>query len=527
MAYLQPSDLGAGNPPGDDTLLDTDLIPDLQENLIFYLTSVLSTDFFNFTLTLGIRIYTADNTDTYDNDEFHEILIKSVNLTFTYEKTINQQTSASWNQDGNKISDSITISPYTSFEVNEAILNFYYKINDTWTSASPNSEISIFMNNIKHTETIKLSTATDIFQKASTDGFDLTSLITDDVNISIQVILADEFELDKRITVSITNISLDISYTVFFDDYQTNLQLFLNGVDKTLTPSIELPIGQMLNITIKYTNQTGGHIPGANIQLTGEGIIETLNESTNQYTIRINVSQELSMGNNYLNLEATKTNYQTRLINPTINVRNIRGEIKTLSGESTITISSGADVSLQIILNDTDNNELIKGATVTYTWDLDPTPRVLIEDNGVYEGLIVNPPDGPYTIIIHFVGDDYDFVDLPITLNVGGYVPSPEPDLSWLIYLLIFGLSGAIIGFATIFSLYIKYWRFPPLVRKIRALRKKVSKTKKTKPVIVNKREEIIKNNLQDSVKILSLELIQPEKIDKIEKINLEKEEVN
>ncbi|MCK4688398.1 MAG: hypothetical protein KAT66_09735, partial [Candidatus Lokiarchaeota archaeon] len=260
---------------------------------------------------------------------------------------------------------------------------------------------------------------------------------------------------------------------------------------------------------------------------TGEGIIEALNETVNQYTIRINVSQELSMDDNYLNIEATKVNYQTKLINPTINVRNIRGEIKTLSGETTINIASGADFLLQIILNDTDNNELIRGATVTYTWDLDPTPRVLIEDNGVYEGLIVNPPDELYTITIHFVGDDYDFVDLPITLNVGGYVPSPEPDLSWLIYLLIFGLSGAILGFATIFSLYIKYWRFPPLVRKIRALRKKVSKAKKTKPVMVNKREEIIKNNLQDSVKILSLELIQPEKIDKIEKINLEKEEVN
>ena len=38
---------------------------------------------------------------------------------------------------------------------------------------------------------------------------------------------------------------------------------------------------------------------------------------------------------------------------------------------------------------------------------------------------------------------------------------------------------------------------------------------------------EIIKNNLQDSVKILSLELIQPEKIDKIEKFDIKNEDVN
>ncbi len=67
----------------------------------------------------------------------------------------------------------------------------------------------------------------------------------------------------------------------------------------------------------------------------------------------------------------------------------------------------------------------------------------------------------------------------------------------------------------------------PTFSEEDKSFKEKVSKVKKTKPVIVNKREEIIKNNLQDSMKILSLELIQPEKIDKIEKINLEKEEVN
>ncbi|MFX0041973.1 MAG: hypothetical protein ACFE8L_03585, partial [Candidatus Hodarchaeota archaeon] len=65
------------------------------------------------------------------------------------------------------------------------------------------------------------------------------------------------------------------------------------------------------------------------------------------------------------------------------------------------------------------------------------------------------------------------------------------------------------------------------LVRKIRSLRKKVSKVKKTKPVMVSKREEIINNNLQESTKILSLESVQPEKINKIEKFDIKNEDVN
>ncbi|MHA1875064.1 MAG: hypothetical protein ACTSUC_01305, partial [Promethearchaeota archaeon] len=121
MAYLQPTDLGAGNPPGNDTLSDTYLIPYLEDDLIFYLNSVLNTDNYNFTVTLGIRIYTADNSNEYDNDEFHEILIKSVNLTFEYEKKINQLNKASWKQDGDLIP--------ANYEIENATLNFKYMIN--------------------------------------------------------------------------------------------------------------------------------------------------------------------------------------------------------------------------------------------------------------------------------------------------------------------------------------------------------------------------------------------------------------
>jgi len=523
IAYLQPTDLGQGNPPGSNDLLsNTYLIPIPTEVLVFYLTSVLNTDYFNFTITLGIRIYTADNSNTYDNDEFHELLINSVTLNFTYEKKINQQTSVSWNQDGDKISDIIPVSNYSSFEVTEAILNFKYRINDTWSSSSPNSEMRILINNIIHTETIKLSAANSSFEYGNPEGFDVTSLISDDVNLSIQLFLADEFELNRTIAVSIDNISLYISYTVFFDDYQTNLQLFLNGDDKTLSPSIILPIGQNLTITVKYTNQTGGHLPGAGIQLTGVGIIENLKEFADNYSITINVTQQLSMGINYLNIEATKTNYQTKLINPTINVRKLNTEIITVSGESNINIDVGENAQLEIMLNDTDNDELIRGAIVTYTWNLDPIPRVLTENNGIYEGEIENPPEGFYTItILVFVGEDYEFEDFEITLNVGAYIPATQPDFGWLIYILI----GAILGLVLIFTLYQTHFKFPPTVRKIRKLKKKVRKTKKTKQIIVNTREQLIKDNRENRIKDLNLENIQLENGGKIEKIPINKEE--
>ncbi|MBA7637905.1 hypothetical protein ES703_45554 [subsurface metagenome] len=390
-------------------------------------------------------------------------------------------------------------------------------------SSSPNSEIRMLINGFKHTETIKLSTADTTFKEAISEGFDITYLIDEDknINLSIQVYIADDFELNRSISISIDNVSLEVSYTLIFADYQTNLQLFLNGDDKTLSPSIELPIGQNLTVTVKYTNQTGGHIPGADIQLTGVGIIETLDENANNYSITINATQKLSLGTNYLNIEAKKTNYETQPINPTINIRKIIGEIRTVSGVATINIDVGQNALLEIMLNDTDNDELIKGAIVTYTWDRDSIPRVLTETNGIYEGEIVNPPEGLYIITISvFAGEDYEFEDLPITLNVGAYVPGAQPDLGWLIYVLI----GAMIGLVVVFTLYQTHFKYPPMVRKIRKLKKNVKKAKKTKPILVNKRDELIETSIQNQKSILEFEPIEPEKKGMIDKIPLDKE---
>ncbi|MFX1503094.1 MAG: hypothetical protein ACFFDH_19195, partial [Promethearchaeota archaeon] len=505
MAYLQPTDLGQGNPPGDDTLSDSYLIPYDEADLKYFLTSVLSSDNHNFTLTMGIRIYTADNSDTYDNDEFHELLIKSVNLTFSYEKTINQQTSISWNQIGEKVSENIPITNYTGFQVSKATLNFEYMINDTWSSSSPNSEIRVLINNIKHTESVKLSTGTQTFQDASPDGFDLTSLISDDVNISIQVFIADaDFELNRTIKVSIDNFSLNITYTVDFDDYQTTLQLFLNGKDKTSSPSIDIPIGQNLTITVKYLNQTGGHITGANIELTGIVGIDHLKELTNNYSITVNTT-DMGIKNPFhsLTIEATKTNFQTQPISPNIIVRPRDTEIITVSGEPTIDIDVGEDAQIAIMLNDTDNDKLIKGAIVTYTCTgLVPIPIVLTETNGIYEGVIENPSEGLYTITISAYAENYEFEDLIITLNVGEYVPQEQPDWSWVIYILI----GAILGLVMIFSLYLKIWRFPPLVRKIRKVRKKIKKGRKIKPLSFQNRKELVEKIFHEPKQILKFE---------------------
>jgi len=213
VAYNQTSDLGKDSAGSYDDMTDTFMTTVPEEDLIFYLTSVISSDFQNFTVSLGMRIWCEDNWIS-DRDIWDALLIKSCNLTFTYEKKIDRFTTASWNQIGNALSGE-------NIEIVEGNLRFKYRIDPLWpVDSSPNSEIRFFINNNTLLETVKLSSATTIFQEATTGGFDVTTLILKDINISvsIQVFIADTFALNNNITISITDVHLEISYTEFILD---------------------------------------------------------------------------------------------------------------------------------------------------------------------------------------------------------------------------------------------------------------------------------------------------------------------
>jgi hypothetical protein len=225
IAHYQTFELGQDSNPEIPYLSDTELISVSEEALILFLTSVLNSDNHNFTLTIGMRIWCEDNFPQ-DSDWWQILIIKSINLTFTYEKKIDKFTTISWSQIGNKIED---LSNY-AIEIIDANLNFKYKIDNSWPSSkSPNSEIRILVNNIKILETIKLidTNITGIFQEAKIGGFDIISLISkeDNVTIEIQLYLADEFIFDQIITVSIDDVLIEISYIEFIPEEDISAHL--------------------------------------------------------------------------------------------------------------------------------------------------------------------------------------------------------------------------------------------------------------------------------------------------------------
>ena len=197
-----------------NNMSDTNMTIVDEDVLIFALTQVLRHDNHNFTITLGIDVDSEDNYPGYELDVWYSLLIKSCDLTFTYEKKMDKSSAISFNQIGDQITG-------TNVEIKEGNLSFKYIIDQPWpTSLSPNSEIRVLINGKQHSETIKLSSATTEFQDAKLGGFDITSLLNLEINISvsIEVFIADEFNLDRDITISIDEVILLVSYSETFPD---------------------------------------------------------------------------------------------------------------------------------------------------------------------------------------------------------------------------------------------------------------------------------------------------------------------
>ncbi len=301
-----------------------------------------------------------------------------------------------------------------------------------------------------------------------------------------------------------------INFFIEVAEKETNLQLLLNSEEKTLDPVYNLTIGEILNITVKYTEQTGLYISNAVVQLIGEGILINLtkDDSLQQHSIELDTT-DLKIGVNIFSIIAKATNYEIQTKSPIITINRISTLINI---SSQIKAEPGDDVTLEVILMDIYFGDTIKDAVVTYRWAYGQGELLDLNNTGIYEGFLENVPEGTYTITINaFKSDNYDFITKEITLIVKPTETEPGPDLSWLVYVLI----GAIIGLTGIFALYQKSLKYPPLVRKIRKLKKKVRKNQKLKPILVNKRDEIINGAIQNQVDII--ESIELEKNDKFQ----------
>ena len=292
----------------------------------------------------------------------------------------------------------------------------------------------------------------------------------------------------------------------------TQIELFLNGIEKTMDPVLELPIGTLINITLKFIdNRTGLDIAGAMLQLIGESLLENLTESLifNQYSIIFN-SSNLLLGVKLFTIVAQAPTYKINTVDIRLTVNRVSTSIGTVSGLIAVDIESNENYHIQIVLNNTDFGGTVKNATVTYQWENGQGILTDSNNDGIYEATLYNVPAGSYYISINaYAGENYDFRDdFEIFLNV---VAPSGPDIT----IILISLAVGVVGLTVAFTLYQTRFKYPQKVRMMRKMRKKIGKGKKLKPLGVTSRESIITSEIENNKEMLKIEKEIVNKIDK------------
>ena len=317
-------------------------------------------------------------------------------------------------------------------------------------------------------------------------GSGISENLTENVALKQYTIFLNGTDLGKTIdTLSVfaqkENYNLQIfPFIVEVREGATHLQFIINNLDKTEDPVVVYPIGTILNMTVKYLDDSNNSIQGANVQLIGQGLTINFNESIalQQYYTIINTSEELGIRVNLLSIVAQKANYQTTSIDPRITIRRINGTISTISGNPTFTIKPSVEFKIKVNLTNEDFGGTVKGATVTYISSIPGYAQGTLEynnDTGAYESKALKPPvGGPYTITISaYAGDDYDFASYNIYLSV----IQPSENTLWF-WVLLTVSSIAILGLISYLIAYQRVLKYPKPVRKARKYRKTLQRSK-------------------------------------------------
>ena len=275
-------------------------------------------------------------------------------------------------------------------------------------------------------------------------------------------------------------------------EWLTNLQIFINGNNSTVDPSITAPIGTMVNVTVKFLDSKGSHIEGASINLLGDFIGVIIEKPLlNQYSIMINTS-DLGVDINIITIIAQKTDYQIQTDVLRIEVRKINAEITLQSGDPRISILPGEDITLNIVLSDEFDNRII-GADVIYTWEGVTESLTDPDNDGIYTITLRNVPAGSHTITINAdAGINYDFDELDIA--VSAIIPAENLAI-YLIAIILTVTIGATL--AIYYYLYRTIFRFPKQVRHVKKYRKTLDKANEPR-IDISKREEAFKDAYHD-----------------------------
>ncbi|MHA1834189.1 MAG: hypothetical protein ACTSV7_09365 [Candidatus Baldrarchaeia archaeon] len=268
---------------------------------------------------------------------------------------------------------------------------------------------------------------------------------------------------------------------------------------------IIVPIGDVAVVRVYYNNTKDGiGITNASVVYSwkyGVGHMEDLGNGTYIITIP---TVNLPFDTYAIIVTAFKSGYETQTA--TVRLTVIRIPTELIAENLVISVIQKSKFTIRVYYNDTWHNMLVSGANVTYSWEFG-NGTLLDLGNGTYIITLRAPlaREEPYDIVIVAQKDLYETSTITISI-----VSKPSAVMLSLKALAL-GSGSAVAVMGGIASWYF-YFRFPPFVRLIRSISKRLERGKPLKLGKVRNRKEIISNFIREDYRILLEKIPAPSK---------------
>jgi hypothetical protein len=280
----------------------------------------------------------------------------------------------------------------------------------------------------------------------------------------------------------------------------TKLELFLNDINSTISPSIEIPLRSMINIKFYFLTQVSSSpISTADLSLSIPGSsTQLLVAQSDHYILSLNVSQ-LGIGVHFLTLLASKGGYVESSMVIRVTVIQIPANVTTAEFQDFVTLNVNEKSTVDLVLRNSITGEYLTGATMKYNFE--GTEGYLIDKNGTghYTGDFSFKEPGTYKILITvFNGYDYNIEPLELTVVVIDPNAGKDNTVAITVLGILFGvvMTGVVA--------YMVYFKYPKMVRMIRKVRNGLGKAKSVPLNNLKSYNELIKETHAKWTKDLS-----------------------
>ena len=246
--------------------------------------------------------------------------------------------------------------------------------------------------------------------------------------------------------------SQSIIIGVFLIKRQANLSIYIDSLKITELYQIDKSYNEQLSISVRISDSiTEQFLDGEDLTLISEKFTINLHYTSNfWHNTSITCSPlNFSLGSNLISIRLIKDNYDMEIFSFLLYIEQIEIVVNPIGFEDSINADIGETLNIELLLSDSNTNNTIENAFVSYSWDYGV--GILNETtSGIYRTFIKLPDgiEGNYKFNIIITPENFTYKTTQFSFIVIIGEPSEGPRLPnyllWIIIVVLVSIISAL-----------------------------------------------------------------------------------